>query len=79
MMNDNNIQKRSVVLNGHATSITLENIFWRTFVHIAKSQNKTTATLLVEIDETRNNNLSSAVRVFVLRHLIKQNQRPRPF
>lgn len=73
MINDNDIKKRSVVLNGHATSITLENIFWRAFISIAEAQGKNTSQLLVEIDENRNGNLSSAVRIYVLRNFMKQN------
>lgn len=73
MINDNDIKKRSVVLNGHATSITLENIFWRAFVSIAQAQGKNTSQLLTEIDENRNGNLSSAVRIYVLRNFMKQN------
>ncbi len=75
MINDNDIKKRSVVLNGHATSITLENIFWRAFVGIAEAQGKSTAQLLSEIDENRDGNLSSAVRIYVLRNFMKQNHR----
>jgi predicted DNA-binding ribbon-helix-helix protein len=58
--------KRSVTLAGHRTSLSLEVIFWEQLVHIAESRSQSVNSLVAEIDETRQGNLSSAVRVFIL-------------
>ena len=65
------IVKRSVVINGHKTSISLEDAFW-TEVKAIAAENKTTVTdLITGIDRRRDGaaNLSSTLRVFVLKHL----------
>lgn len=59
--------KHSLTLRGHRTSVSLEDIFWREFLTIAKAQGKTINGLAVEIDESRGDvGLASAIRVFVL-------------
>ncbi len=71
MVDDDEIlKKHSVVIAGHQTSITLENIFWRQLKQIAKDQNKNLKSLISEIDETRHTNLSSAIRVYILKKLV---------
>ena len=58
------ILKRSVVLAGHKTSVSLEDAFWRS---LAAYQHVTLSALLVSIDSGRDHgNLSSAIRLFVL-------------
>lgn len=62
-------QKRSLTIAGHKTSISLEGPFWDALTEIAQAQNKTIATLVSEIDETRGDGgLSSAIRVYLLNH-----------
>ena len=64
------IIKRSVVVNGHKTSISLEDAFWIEVKAIASEKNTTVTELVTNIDRDRQaSNLSSALRVFVLRHL----------
>jgi predicted DNA-binding ribbon-helix-helix protein len=59
--------KRSVVLNGHKTSISLEDAFWSTLKEIAQAQGATVSQTVTEIDKSRRGkNLSSAIRLFVL-------------
>ena len=59
--------KRSVVFNGHRTSVSLEDAFWNSLKEIAHTQGLTVSKLVAEIDSARqHNNLSSAVRLFVL-------------
>ncbi len=70
---DNILKKHSIVISGHQTSITLENIFWDHLKSIANSRNISLSILIAEIDSQRMNdqadvNLSSAVRVFVLKN-----------
>jgi len=63
------VVKRSIVIGGHKTSVSLEDAFWGRLKKIAAAQSGTLSKLVSEIDETReNSNLSSAIRVFVLEH-----------
>ena len=60
------IAKRSVVLRGHKTSVSLENEFWDGLREIAEIKTVTLTSLLEQIDNDRRNaNLSSAIRIFV--------------
>lgn len=63
------IRKRSVVIEGHATSVSLEAEFWDALTAIARRRGMTINQLVTEIDRGREGNLSSAIRVFVLREL----------
>ena len=66
------IEKHSISIMGHRTSITLEGEFWAELSHIAKECGKSISQIITEIDEKREyENLSSNIRVFVLRHLKK--------
>jgi len=63
------IVKRSVVIGGRKTSISLEEPFWTALKQIAHAQHMKLSALLAQIDGTREqSNLSSAIRVYVLRH-----------
>ena len=63
------IVKRSVIIDGHKTSVSLEDPFWTSLKKIAHAQQMTLSALVAEIDGTREHgNLSSAIRLFVLRH-----------
>ena len=62
--------KRSIVLNGHKTSVSLENEFWDSLREIACAQKTKLTKLAQQVDQGRQgNNLSSAIRVYVLNHL----------
>jgi len=59
--------KRSVMVSGHRTSVSLEDAFWSGLKEIAKAQGASVAETVTEIDTTRQQkNLSSAIRLFVL-------------
>lgn len=59
--------KRSVVVHGHKTSVSLEDAFWQRLKDIAKSRDTTLSDLVGYIDGHRDSgNLSSAIRLFVL-------------
>ena len=61
------VMKRSVVIDGHKTSISLEDAFWSSLKAIAQAQGVTVGQTVATIDGTRKQtNLSSAVRLFVL-------------
>jgi predicted DNA-binding ribbon-helix-helix protein len=67
------ITKRSVVIGGHKTSVSLEDPFWSAVREIAGTQEMSVSSLLRQIDlARRNSNLSSAIRVFVLENLRTQ-------
>jgi predicted DNA-binding ribbon-helix-helix protein len=63
------VVKRSIVLAGHKTSVSLEDQFWEGLKEIAKAKRKTLSELVGGIDTNREHgNLSSALRLFVLDH-----------
>ncbi|MAY66155.1 MAG: aryl-sulfate sulfotransferase [Rhodospirillaceae bacterium] len=63
------LAKRSILVAGHHTSLTLEDIFWDALKTIAARRGMSVNSLVTEIDAGRTGNLSSAVRVFVLQSL----------
>lgn len=64
------VTKRSIVLMGHKTSVSLETEFWDGLRKIASAQKAKLTDLLHQIDEGRKGgNLSSAIRVFVFNNL----------
>ncbi len=58
--------KHSVRIAGHATSVSLEGIFWAGMCEIAARRQLSVNALLAVIDADRDGNLSSAIRLFVL-------------
>ncbi|RWX78450.1 aryl-sulfate sulfotransferase [Neorhizobium lilium] len=62
------IRKHSATLHGHRTSFSLEDEFWLELKAIAGSRNISLAALIAEVDDARSesNNLSSALRLYVL-------------
>ncbi|MDG4906639.1 MULTISPECIES: ribbon-helix-helix domain-containing protein [unclassified Mesorhizobium] len=62
------VEKRSVTIRGHRTSFSLEQPFYDDLVTIATQRSLSLAALVAEIDETRTRdaNLSSALRLYVL-------------
>ena len=61
------VVKRSIVIAGHKTSVSLEDAFWTGLKDIAIAQRTTLSDLVASIDgERRHGNLSSAIRLFVL-------------
>ncbi|MAH85094.1 MAG: aryl-sulfate sulfotransferase [Rhodospirillaceae bacterium TMED8] len=70
-MNDDDfiIKKHSVILSGHRTSVSLENLFWSELRWFAEIDGSSISRLIEKIDSTREGNLSSAIRVYVVRRL----------
>ena len=63
------VVKRSIVIAGHKTSVSLEDAFWKCLKEIAGHRDVTLSDLVASIDsERRHGNLSSAIRLFVLDH-----------
>lgn len=64
------MKKISIDIDGHQTSFTLEEEFLDVLRDIAKKENKSLKKIISEIDKFReDNNLSSAIRVFILNKL----------
>jgi predicted DNA-binding ribbon-helix-helix protein len=62
------VVKRSVVIGGHKTSVSLEEAFWTGLKETAGKRNASLSELVATIDTERElGNLSSAIRLFVLR------------
>ncbi len=61
------VVKRSIVIGGHKTSVSLEDAFWKGLKEIAGERDMTLSDLVAAIDSDRQHgNLSSAIRLFVL-------------
>lgn len=69
------IAKRSVSIAGHPTSVSLEGAFWDALAALAAREGAPVARLVERIDAARTTgtNLSSAIRVYVLRQLSKES------
>jgi predicted DNA-binding ribbon-helix-helix protein len=67
------VVKRSIVIAGHKTSVSLEDAFWKGLKEIAGERDMTLSELVASIDsDRRHGNLSSAIRLFVLDHYRSQ-------
>ena len=63
------VVKRSIVVDGHKTSVSLEQAFWNGLKEIASIRKVSLSELVGSIDSGRDQgNLSSAIRLFVLDH-----------
>ena len=61
------VSKRSIVIAGHKTSVSIEDKFWDSLKEIASERDMTLGALVAAIDADRGHaNLSSAIRLFVL-------------
>ncbi|HEV2631430.1 MAG TPA: ribbon-helix-helix domain-containing protein [Pseudolabrys sp.] len=61
------VVKRSIVIAGHKTSVSLEDAFWAGLKEIAHGKDMTLSEMVASIDGGRGDgNLSSAIRLFVL-------------
>lgn len=61
------VVKRSIVIAGHKTSVSLEDAFWTSLKEIASDRDITLSDMVASIDTGRHaGNLSSAIRLFVL-------------
>ena len=68
-------RKRSLILNGHNTSVSLEDLFWEELKNIAKEEELSVNQLVAKIDESRNfekRGLATELREFVLKHHLKK-------
>lgn len=68
-------EKQSVLIKGHRTSISLEPEFWEELRYLARKRALSINMLVSEIDEQRTTNLSSALRLYVLKMLRQEVDR----
>lgn len=63
--------KHSLTLNGHRTSVSLEDPFWQQFKKIAQERDLAINELAAEIDALRGTDagLASAIRLFILEYI----------
>jgi len=72
-----NIKKRSIIIYGHKTSVSLEQEYWDALVQIARQRKLTISKVVGSIDEGRPQaNLSSAIRLFILAEAIAGHLTP---
>ena len=69
MADPSRLRKRSVLVAGHRTSVSLEDAFWEVLKELADQRGLSVNQLVAEVDEGRSGNLSSALRVYVLREI----------
>ena len=70
------VSKRSIIVGGHKTSVSLEEPFWTDLKKIAHTQQTTMSELVTKIDSARKQgNLSSALRLFVLHYFRTEEHR----
>lgn len=70
------LKKRSIMVAGHATSVSLEQEFWDVLRDLAEARGLSVNQLVADIDLGRDGNLSSAIRVFVLQQVSGQRKAP---
>ena len=69
-------KKRSLILNGHYTSVSIEDLFWTELKNIAKEQKLSINQLVAKIDDSRIfevSGLATVLREFVLKHHLNKN------
>ena len=65
-MMDSRPKRRSVIVSGHRTSVSVETAFWYELATIAKRRGLSINALVSEIDDVRLGSLSAAIRLYVL-------------
>ena len=63
------LQRRTLTVSGHRTSVALEPVYWEELAAMAESRGQTVAALISEIDAARLGSLASAIRVHVVERL----------
>jgi len=68
------MRKRSITIDGHRTSVSLEDAFWAELTALAAERHRSLNALVADIDHARGarDNLSSALRLYVLGELRKR-------
>ena len=76
---NSSITKRSVYISGHRTSISLEQAFWIQLKELCTDKGVSINECITQIDNRRIHksepNLSSAIRVFILNYIQKNEEK----
>lgn len=74
------VVKRSIVIDGHKTSVSVEDVFWTSLKEVARDRAMTLSKLVgsIEAERVPGANLSSTIRVYLLERLRTQLQHVRP-
>lgn len=72
----NRVEKRSVRIANHRTSVSLESAFWEELKRLARIRVISLNQLIREVDARRSGNLSSALRLFVLEAVKREGREP---
>ena len=65
--------KKSITIQKHRTSISLEKEFWNALEIVAIQKSSTIERIISDIDLDRNTSLASSTRVFILQYFLQQN------
>ncbi|WP_398471184.1 ribbon-helix-helix domain-containing protein [Tardiphaga sp.] len=69
------IKKRSVVIGGRKTSVSLENDFWEEVRNIAQSKDQSVVDFVADVIKGyEGHNVSSALRLSVLEHYRRKTE-----
>jgi len=69
------IKKRSIIIGGRKTSVCLEDEFWESLSEIAREGRKSASRMIADIKaERKSSNLSSSIRLFILRYYRDRDQ-----
>jgi predicted DNA-binding ribbon-helix-helix protein len=71
-MTSPHLEKRSLSIQGHRTSIALEPAFWAILETAAATRNLSLAALIADLDEQRSTPLASALRLFALEEALRR-------
>lgn len=66
------MRKHSVSIQGHRTSISLEDVFWDGLKRAAQEEQKPLAALIADIDTARGSGLASALRVWLYKRALER-------
>ncbi len=73
-LEDAKLEKHSVTIAGHQTSISLERCFWRHLKHYAALDKLSLAELIRRLDEARAGSLSGTIRAYIIQRLERDNK-----
>ena len=71
---DTRVRKHSVVVEGHRTSVSMEDAFWKGLKAIAQARHRSINQLITEIDRQREASLSSAIKVYVFENAVNRSK-----
>jgi predicted DNA-binding ribbon-helix-helix protein len=77
-MRQPSVNRRTIVLDGRQTSVSVEDAFWSALKEITSWRGETIRSVIASIDANRQSNLSSAIRLFVLECYRDQVERAAP-